>query len=121
MVIDTTRFGEVEYTIDSVCTLQLLDDPRVGAYVILEGGSSNPNCLWLQATDIPDLALLIKPLSLVDPTRVVTISDTVALSLGHGSISTWVTLRPTADGVAAAPGNVLILNTDTARGKQIRI
>ncbi len=69
MIVNTSRFGQVEVSDERVLTFPkgLLGFPRFKQYVVLESGDDS-YFYWLQSVDAPDLAFVVTDPSHFVPT-----------------------------------------------------
>lgn len=87
MLIQTSRFGELEVDDQRVITLPkgLLGFPECQRYVLLEAGEDS-YFWWLQSVDLPDLAFVVTDPSLFVPTYRVPLREEQMRELGMDSL-----------------------------------
>lgn len=87
MLVQTTRFGEVEVDDQRVITFAkgLLGFPRYKQFVLMEQGDDS-YFFWLQSIESPDLAFVVTDPSLFVPTYKVPIKTDQMRELGIESI-----------------------------------
>jgi len=88
MLIETTRFGEVEIDEGRIITFAkgLLGFPRYTRYVLIEAGEDS-TFWWLQSIDLPELAFVVTDPALFVPTYKVPVKPEQLADLGIDSIS----------------------------------
>jgi len=87
MLIETTRFGQVEVEEARVIRFPkgLLGFPRFKQYVLIESGKDS-SFWWLQSIDLPELAFVVTDPSLFVPTYQVPVKPEQLSELGISSI-----------------------------------
>ncbi|NBC10201.1 MAG: flagellar assembly protein FliW [Planctomycetes bacterium] len=87
MLIETTRFGQVEVEEARIIRFPkgLLGFPRFKQYVLIESGKDS-SFWWLQSIDLPELAFVVTDPSLFVPTYQVPIKPEQLSELGISSI-----------------------------------
>jgi len=87
MLIETTRFGQVEVEEARVIRFPkgLLGFPRFKQYVLIESGKDS-SFWWLQSIDLPELAFVVTDPSLFVPTYQVPVKPEQLSELGVSSI-----------------------------------
>ncbi len=87
MLIETTRFGQVEVEEARIIRFPkgLLGFPRFKQYVLIESGKDS-TFWWLQSIDLPELAFVVTDPSLFVPTYQVPIKPEQLSELGIDSI-----------------------------------
>lgn len=87
MLIETTRFGQVEVEEARIIRFPkgLLGFPRFKQYVLIESGKDS-TFWWLQSIDLPELAFVVTDPSLFVPTYQVPIKPEQLSELGISSI-----------------------------------
>jgi len=87
MMIETTRFGQVEVEEARVIRFPkgLLGFPRFKQYVLIESGKDS-SFWWLQSIDLPELAFVVTDPSLFVPTYQVPVKPEQLSELGVSSI-----------------------------------
>jgi len=87
MLVNTSRFGQVEVSEDRVLTFPkgILGFPRFKRYVLLETGEDSP-FYWLHSVDAPDLAFVVTDPSTFVPTYRVPIKADQMHELGIDSL-----------------------------------
>lgn len=83
MLIQTTRFGEVQIDEDRIISFPkgLLGFPKYKQYVLIEAGEDS-TFWWLQSTDLPELAFVVTDPALFVPTYKVPVRPEQLADLG---------------------------------------
>ncbi len=126
MKIQTTRFGEIELSEDTLLHFPagMVGLPEVQRFVILD--VEQPSVYqWLQSVDEPSLAFIVIDVDLVEPTFQVELPDEAFVEIGYHqghSLSVMAIVTIPSGKPEEATANLrapLIINAQTRKGKQM--
>jgi len=125
MLINTTRFGEVEISEDSILHMPegMLGFESCKRYVLLQDRPETPY-KWLQAVDDPALAfIVINPLDFF-PDYNIDLAEEDAESIGlcdpaHAALMTTVTVDGKQGRVTTSLLGPIVINSDNLHAKQV--
>lgn len=129
MKIETTRFGEVEFSEEVLIQFPegVLGFPNDQRYLLLEHDAENSPFKWLQSADSPDLAfIVIDPLLLRPDFAVMIDSDTARIiGLEDAAESACMAIINVPEGnpvrMTANLKAPLVVNPNLRRGRQVII
>jgi len=123
MIVNTSRFGEVEVDESRVITFPkgLLGFPSYKQYVLIEPGQDT-YFFWLQSVDAPDLAFVVTDPSLFVSTYKVPIKSEQMNELGMGSVEeaqVFVIVNKRDQTLTGNLQGPLVINVTTKVGEQL--